>query len=76
MHAHFDPSKLRQIRLERGLTREELAVKARVSVASVALWEQAKVCPRPAMLVALASALSVSETELLSEIEPRREPAA
>ena len=43
----MDISKLRELREQNGLSREELAVKLKVSTQTIYRWEEEKVTPHP-----------------------------
>jgi transcriptional regulator with XRE-family HTH domain len=62
--------RLRRLRRERGITREELAARSGVSQVMIARTEQGKRFPRLPILTNLASALDVSLSELLDK-QPR-----
>ena len=68
-------SKIRRIRLERGLTQEEVASHLGISFQSISKWERGEGYPDITMLPALANYLGISIDELLgmSEIEKRAE---
>jgi transcriptional regulator with XRE-family HTH domain len=56
-----------ELRRARGLTQEELAYRARVSLRTVAGWESGQVTPRKRNARALAKALGVDVDALLLE---------
>ncbi len=57
--------KLKELRIERALTQEELGKKAGIGKNTVNRLEQDKTDPRPSTLRKLADALSVEPRELL-----------
>lgn len=60
------PVRIAQLRKERGLTLDGLAVLLKVSKPTVWAWEQGKARPAPERMAALAKALGVAEDELLT----------
>lgn len=61
--------RLREIRTSRGLTQEELAYRANMSVPYLSDIERGKSSPSLAMLVDLAEALEMHPSDLLKDIE-------
>lgn len=60
---------VRQVRLERGLSQEQLAEAAHVHENTVRLLEQSKRMPSVLLLLQLAVGLGVSVAELLERVE-------
>jgi transcriptional regulator with XRE-family HTH domain len=58
-------TRVAELRRARGLTQEELAYRARVSLRTVAGWESGQVRPRKRNARALAKALGVDIDDLL-----------
>lgn len=58
--------RIKQIRLEKGLTQNELAEAAGVTMAAVSRYELGQRVPRPKVIVAIANALGVSPFSLAS----------
>jgi len=68
--------KIRQLRLERGLTQERLAARASVAQSTLSQYESGAVSPSLAVAMRLASALDVSlESIIDGEEEQIGEPA-
>lgn len=57
--------KIRQLRMERGITQKELAARLRMSASAVGMYEQGRRVPDSRMLRRIASALDCSADELL-----------
>lgn len=57
--------KIRQLRLERGMTQKELARRLGISPSAVGMYEQGRRAPDSALLPRLASVLECSTDELL-----------
>jgi transcriptional regulator with XRE-family HTH domain len=66
---------LRQMREERGITREVLAYRAGVTVSGLARIEQGKVAPGWGTVRRLAQGLGVSMVELSAAVEGKHRPA-
>lgn len=60
------PERLARLRRMRGLSRSELAERAKVSKPTVWAWETGRTAPRRSSLAALARALGVSERNLIA----------
>ena len=58
-------SKIRELRLKRGLTQEEVAKRLGVTRTSVVFWEQGKQEPRANKIKPLAKILRCKVTDLL-----------
>lgn len=67
---------LRHMREERGITREALAARSRVTVSALARIEQGKVAPGWGTVRLLANGLGVSMVELSAAVEGTRRPAS
>lgn len=65
MAHQFSGCRLRDTRRQTGLSREQLAVRAGVSVSAVTRYEQGRVTPNVNAVAALAEVLSVELGELL-----------
>lgn len=66
----LDHDKLRELRLMAGLTQEDLARKARCSVASISLYESGqRLNPNPSTTRAMARALGVKPADILTREE-------
>ena len=63
--SHFSGRRLRDIRRQRGLSREQLAVRAGMSMSVVARAEQGLTAPSVVHAAALAEALDVQITDML-----------
>jgi transcriptional regulator with XRE-family HTH domain len=63
---------LRRLRLERGLTQEELAFRCGMNVTYLSDLENGKNNPSLAMLVDLAESLRIHPAELLQDLDVRR----
>ena len=59
--------KLKQLRADRGLTQQQLAIKMFVDRSSVARWENGSRLPDMVLISRLAKCLDVEVTELISE---------
>lgn len=57
---------IKELRIEKGLTQKELAVKLNVSTAAVSKWENGKGFPDISILEPLSSELGISITELVN----------
>lgn len=64
-------SALKELRLRKGATQEEIAIEMQVSVATVSRWENEKFLPKTDKLPALAKFLGCTIDELLSDVEGR-----
>lgn len=71
--AAFSGSKLRSVRLGRGLTQAELAHRAHLRERQIIRWENNQHTPRAAALGALARALNVRVDELFADDEQTEE---
>lgn len=60
------PAKIKQARIEKGLTQAELAEKIGVEPPSVSRWEGGEMAPRPKMIHKIAEALEVGVEWLMS----------
>lgn len=60
-----DLSKIKELRLKRGISQEELAKRLGVSRTSVVFWEQGKQEPRANKIKPLAKVLRCKVTDLL-----------
>lgn len=65
MRAEWFPGRLRELRIEAGLTQDQLADKAGVSRGTVARWEQGTREPSWSNVIALVGALGVECTAFL-----------
>jgi len=66
---------LRQLREQRYLTQEQLAVAAEVSASTVYHIEAGKVRPRPSIVRRLARVLGVEPHEIVVDMPGRQDPA-
>jgi transcriptional regulator with XRE-family HTH domain len=67
MSREFSPTKLKAARVERGLSRQQLAFAARLNVDHVAGYERGRNTPRLESLLKLCDALSCSADELCED---------
>lgn len=58
-------SKIKELRLKRGISQEELAKKVGVSRVAVVFWEQGKALPHASRLKSVAKVLRCKVTDLL-----------
>jgi transcriptional regulator with XRE-family HTH domain len=58
-------NKIKELRLKRGLSQEDLAKKVGVSRVAVVFWEQGKAMPHASRIKAVAKALRCKVTDLL-----------
>jgi transcriptional regulator with XRE-family HTH domain len=65
-------TKIREIRLWRGLTQEDVAKKAKTSAATISRWEKYPSRVTVPILNNLAKILDVSPTDFLADIKPAR----
>jgi transcriptional regulator with XRE-family HTH domain len=65
MAHQFSGRRLRAIRTQRGLSREQLAVRAQVSMSAETRYEQGRAVPSVNAAAALAEALGVEIADLL-----------
>lgn len=68
-HLTFDAELLKAIRAEQGITHEELARRANVTLRTVQRWQDGESEPRGAQLLNLANALGVDPDSLYAETE-------
>ena len=66
--------RIKQLRKAKGWTQPELAKHAKVTDGAVKMWETGKRFPRGANLRNLASALGVSESDILDDQAPAPKP--
>lgn len=64
-------SNIKSLRLQAGMTQEELATKIGVTQGAVWQWENSDVMPRTDKLLALAAALHCTVNELLAPPETK-----
>lgn len=62
--------KLKELRIEKGITQDDLAQIIYVSRSAIAKWEQGRGMPNKESLTSLAKYFGVSESELLNEEDP------
>ncbi len=65
---------LRELRLERGLTQDQLAELADTERSHISSLERAEKGPSLATILTLARALSISAAELMGSVEKRLDP--
>lgn len=66
---------IKRIRLERGLTQEQLAEKAGISQPHLSILENNQATPSLKTAIRLSSALGISLESMVTEEAPRKEPA-
>ncbi len=74
MSADWFPARLRELRVQAGLTQEQLADKAGVKRDAVARWERGAREPSWSNVIALADALGVSTEQFRQEPGPAPQP--
>ena len=57
--------KIKELRLKRGMTQEDLAKKVNVTRTTIVFWEQGKAVPRSNYIRPLAKALRCKATDLI-----------
>jgi transcriptional regulator with XRE-family HTH domain len=67
--------RIKELRLARGLTHEDLALSLGLSQGAISQWESGATSPRGKNRKALADLLVVSEASLFSDVAPEFQPA-